>query len=63
MASICIPDISVKNDLPLQELSSEEEILVCGGVFPLVPIIALGVGSAAFGYLVGSDDRRRATGR
>jgi hypothetical protein len=63
MASIRIPDISVKNDIPLQELSSEEEILVCGGVFPLVPIIGLAVASAAFGYAVGADDRRRATGR
>ena len=63
MASIHISDINDKQDSPLQQLSREEEILVCGGVFPIVPIIALAVGSAAFGYSVGADDRRRATGR
>lgn len=63
MASIRIFDINDKQDRSLQELSSKEEILVCGGVFPLVPLIALGVGSFGVGYAIGSDDRRRATGR
>lgn len=63
MANIQILDINTEDEGVLQKLSSNEMVSIHGGIWPIVPLIALGVGAAAFGYAVGADDRRRATGR
>lgn len=49
------------HDTELQyfELNSNYIETASGGVFPIIPILALGVASAIFGYQAGRDLARR----
>jgi len=54
-------DLILDQESFLQELSADETALTNGGFFFVT--LGLAVGSAAFGYMVGQDDRQRAMQR
>ncbi|WEF25816.1 hypothetical protein [Paracoccus sp. S3-43] len=46
---------ALENELQSFELNDQDIDAIAGGAFPLIPLLALGVASAALGYQVGRD--------